>query len=222
MTATMGSALALATGAAVVAVSPLMSLTTVHVTGVDRLDAASVTAALYRHLGTPLALLDADQIEQDLAEFSIIRSYSTEIVPPHTVIVRIVERRPVGAVDSASGWHLVDEAGVVVETTQEQPEGIPIIQVSEVSAEAPAFRSVAAVLLSLPANLASRVELITASTRDDVRFTMVGTPHEVVWGSAEQSPRKARVLEAAIGATDQSVAWEYDLSAPENLVVRRL
>jgi cell division protein FtsQ len=212
--------LALVGGVALVTLSPLMSLTTIVVTGTARLDAAEIESALDGHRGTPLALIDAAEIRDDLSSFALIRSYSTEVVPPHTLIVRVVERQPIGAVERGAVWELVDAAGVTVETSPERPAGIPSLAVNAGDPDALPFRSVAAVLLALPVELRDRVDVISATTRDDVTFSMIGAGHRVVWGSAEGSEYKARVLEAAIGATDQAVAWEYDVSAPDSLVVR--
>lgn len=214
--------LALVAGVAFVTLSPLMSLDTIEVVGTSRLDATTVSDALDEHVGTPLALLDEGAIRDDLAAFPLIRSFATEVIPPHTLVVRIVERAPVGAVERGAVVDLVDAAGVVVESSAQRPEGIPLIAAQSADPETLAFRSVAAVLSALPAELRARVDIISASTRDDVTFTMTGVAHRVVWGSAERSEFKARVLEAAIAATSQSTSWEYDVSAPESLVVRRL
>lgn len=214
--------LALVGGVAVVTLSPLMALDTIEVVGTSRLDGGTVGAALDDHLGTPLALLDENAIRDDLAAFPLIRSFATEVVPPHTLVVRIVERAPVGAVERGAVVDLVDAAGVVVESSAERPVGIPLIAATSADPESLAFRSVSAVLSALPDALRGQVDVITASTRDDVTFTMTGVGHRVVWGSAERSEFKARVLAVAIAATSQGSAWEYDVSAPESLVVRRL
>ena len=209
-------------GVAVVTLSPLMALDTVQVIGTERLDPAEVAGSLDGHLGTPLALLDETGIRDDLAAFPLIRSYTTEVVPPHTLVVRVIERVPIAVVERGAVVELVDAAGVVVERVPERPEGIPLIAPASADVDSLAFESVAAVLTALPADLRARVDVITASTRDDVAFSMTGAGHRVVWGSAERSALKARVLAAAIATTDQSRAWEYDVSAPETLVVRRL
>lgn len=214
--------LGLVGGVALVTLSPLMSLTTIVVAGTARLDASEVESALDDHRGTPLALLDEGGIRDDLAQFALIRSYSTEVVPPHTLVVRVVERQPIGAVARGAVWDLVDAAGVVVESSPERPAGIPSLAVDAADPDALPFRSVAAVLLALPSELRERVDVISATTRDDVSFSMIGAGHRVIWGSGERSEYKSRVLAAAIGATDQGVAWEYDVSAPDSLVVRRL
>ncbi len=214
--------LALVGGVALVTLSPLMALDTIQVVGTTRLDAAAVGESLGDHLGTPLALLDEGGIRDDLAAFPLIRSYSTEVIPPQTLVVRIVERAPVGAIERGAVVDLVDAAGVVVETLPERPAGTPLIAVASADRDSLAFRSVSAVLSALPDALRGQVDVISASTRDNVTFTMTGAGHRVVWGSAERSDFKARVLAAAIAATSQGAAWEYDVSAPESLVVRQL
>lgn len=211
---------ALLGGVALVTLSPLMALDTIEVVGASRLDSVAVEAALHDHRGTPLALLDESGIRDDLAAFPLIRSYATEVIPPHTLIVRIVERAPVGAIERGAVVDLVDAAGVVVESAAERPAGVPLLALATDDPQSLAFRSAAAVLTALPSELRAQVDVITASTRDDVTFTMTGLGHRVVWGSAERSEFKARVLEAAIAATSQDQAWEYDVSAPESLVVR--
>lgn len=221
-----GSAASLATligGVAVVTFSPLMSLTTIEVTGTQRLDAEVLGDALDEHLGTPLALISDEAIRADLAEFAILRSYATEIVPPNTLIVRVVERAPIGAVERGAAVDLVDAAGVVVDSVDAVPEGLPRIEVDdpEDEDEAGAFAAVAGVLVAIPRDLAAQLETVTATTRDDVTFGLRDSGHRVIWGDADRSAYKARVLAAAITATDQGVRWEYDVSAPDSLVTRR-
>ena len=222
MTVAVGSLLTLIAGVAVITLSPLMSLDTVQVVGTSRLDPAAVSSALDEHIGTPLALLDDAAIRDDLAEFPLIQSFSTEVVPPDTLVLRIVERAPIGAIERGSSVDLVDAAGVVVESLADRPAGIPLIDATSAEAGSVAFESVAEVLTALPADLRAQVDVISASTRDDVTFTMTGAGHRVVWGSAERSAFKARVLAAAIVAAGQGAPSEFDVSAPESLVVRRL
>lgn len=205
-----------------VTLSPLMALTDIRVTGTVRLDPAEIGGALERHRDTPLALLDEGGIRSDLEDFALIRSYSLEVVPPHSLVVRVVERAPIGAIETGSAFELVDAAGVVVESTPDRPTGVPLIRAGEADPDEAAFRSVAEVLDALPDELASRVDVVTASTRDDVAFTIRDLGHRVVWGSAERSAFKARVLEAAIAVNDPAVSWQFDVSAPDSVIVRRL
>ncbi|MDO8337450.1 MAG: FtsQ-type POTRA domain-containing protein [Microcella sp.] len=205
-----------------VTLSPLMALTDIRVTGTVRLDPAEIGGALDRHRDTPLALLDQGGIRSDLEGFALIRSYSLEVVPPHSLVVRVIERAPIGAIESGSEFELVDAAGVVVESTPQRPTGVPLIRAGEADPDEAAFRSVAEVLDALPDELATRVDVVTASTRDDVAFTIRDLGHRVVWGSAERSAFKTRVLETAIAVNDPAVAWQFDVSAPDSVIVRRL
>lgn len=209
-------------GVAVVTLSPIMSLTTIQVTGAERLNPQRVVDALGEHVGTPLAFLSDDEIAADLSEFTLVRSFATEIVPPNTLIVRIIERDPIAARETAAGVELVDAAGVVVDVTDAVPEGVPLLDLADPDPASVPFRAVADVLNAAPAELVARVRIVTATTRDDVTFELRDSGHLVMWGDAERSAQKTRVLDAALAATDQSVRWAYDVSAPDSLVVREV
>jgi cell division protein FtsQ len=83
--------------------SPLMALRTIEVVGASRVSADALVDALDEQVGTPLPLIDFDALNDQLAEFMLIQSYVTESRPPGTLVVRIVEREPVGALVSAGG-----------------------------------------------------------------------------------------------------------------------
>ena len=109
------------------AYSPLLAVRTLAIEGTSRLDAASVTAALQPQIGKPLALVDYGAIEAELSGFPLIASYSVEARPPDTLAVRIVERRPVAQVQSATGFDLIDAAGVTVQQSTERIAGFPLM-----------------------------------------------------------------------------------------------
>jgi cell division protein FtsQ len=195
--------------------SPVLALRTVVVDGTNRLDPAALVDAVDGQLGTPLALLDDDRIRTELGEFTLIRSYVTELVPPGTLLIHIVERAPVGVIQAADGFQLVDPAGIVIETTPTQPEGYPLIELGNgEDVSGAGFRSMAEVLLALPSSVSGQVLSIAARTRDDVTLTLVGSSQRVVWGSAEGSAEKAAVLAALLPLHQGDGAGEYDVSAP--------
>jgi cell division protein FtsQ len=204
---------------AVAVYSPLLALRTVTVDGTSRVSAEEVVDAVEEQVGTPLALLDYGRITDELAEFPLIRSYVTETVPPHELVIHIVERQPVGAVADGEVFDLVDPAGIVVQSTPERPEGVPIINLPGNDPETPAYRSVVEVLLALPVPVLAEVDSITATTKDNVSFVLRGVGQSVVWGSADNSDYKARVLAAMIGNQDAETLVEYDVSAPGSVVV---
>lgn len=198
--------------------SPLLALRTITIDGTSRLDTAKLQKAVDGQLGTPLALLDYGRITHELAPFSLIRSYVTEVVPPNTLVIHVVERTPVGAIQTASGFELIDPAGVVVDTTKARPAGYPLVQLGSGRITGPGFASMTEVLLALPPAVLTQVDTITALTHDDVTLTLAGSSQRVVWGSSDGSDAKAQVLAELIGLHSGSGAGEYDVSAPGTAV----
>jgi cell division protein FtsQ len=216
-----GTAAFLVVAVTLTAFSPLMALRTIDVEGTSRIKAADVTAALKDQLGRPLPLVDFNAIRADLAAFPLIRSFSTESHPPSTLVVRIVERVPVGIITDGKTFRLVDAARVTISQGATRPAGFPIIRASGPAGSSDAqsgFDAAVAVLQALPANVLSTVDTITAATKDDVTFTLLGSGAKVVWGSPDQSELKAADLAAIMksaGATSGSV---FDVSSPHSVV----
>ena len=201
--------------------SPLLALRTITIDGTSRLDTAKLQKAVDGQLGTPLALLDYGRITDELAPFSLIRSYVTEVVPPNTLMIHVVERTPVGAIQTDSGFELIDPAGVVVDTTKVRPDGYPLVQLGSGKISGPGFASMAEVLLALPPSVLPKVDTITALTHDDVTLTLAGSSQRVVWGSSDDSDAKAQVLAELIALHSGSGAGEYDVSAPGTAVFHK-
>jgi len=200
--------------------SPLLALRTVQIEGASRIPPETLVAALDDQVGTPLPRLDLGEVKEALAAFPLVQSYSTESRPPDTLVVRIVERTPIASVPApGGGYRLVDPAGVVVEQADQRPAGYPVVDVGAAGVENPRFEAAAQVLAALPADFLAQVDAVDANTKDDVSLVLTDGKR-VVWGSADQSDVKAARLPALIRATaDRSVA-EYDVSSPDNLVVR--
>ncbi len=207
--------LALGLFVAVGTFSPLMALSTITVEGANRLDPAVVSAALSGQIGTPLPLVDLTEVKSDLSQFSMIQSFSTESRPPNTLVVRIVERDPIGAIAGANGFDLVDPAGVVIQTTPERPEGYPIAEVTG----ADGLAAAGSVVQALPADIRAQLDVVRAASTDDVSLVLAdGT--SVAWGSAEQSSLKALTLTTLMAAAPPGTVSVYDVSSPASPVVR--
>ncbi len=217
--AALAATLALILGIAVF--SPILALRTITIQGNARVSTEQLTAALDGQLGTPLALVDFDRITRELAEFSLIRSYVTETVPPDTLIIHIIERQPVGAIKSGSVYRVVDPAGVEISRSPDRAPGVPVIDIAGASIDSAAFSSVVEVMLALPPDLAAQVETISARTKDDVTVSLAGANQTVVWGSADRSDYKARVLAAMLPLYAGSGPGQYVVSSPDTAVFRR-
>ena len=215
-----GTILVLLGTVAIAVYSPLLALTKIEVSGASSLDPATIHDAVEGQLGTPLALLDSDRLTEELAEFTLIQSYVTEIVPPHTLIIRITERMPVATIATASGFTVVDPAGVVIDKTELRPPGVPTIELAGADTDSEVFDAVVEVLLALPTSLLAQVDRVTAETKDDITLVFAGVGQRVVWGSVERSELKARVLATMMAGQSANAQIEYDVSAPLNVVIR--
>lgn len=211
-----GAVLVVAAGTLAVAYSPLMALRVVRVEGVQRIPAAEVVAAFDEDLGTPLALVGADDVQRALRGFRLIETYSIETIPPETIVVRIQERSPVGVIEVDGGLELVDAAGVVIDRPDTRPDGQPLISAGPVVSEG--FRAAAAVIRNLPADVRGQVVAASAETADDVRLELAGGA-SVVWGSAEQSTLKSTVLATLMQRSPPDTVAVYDVSAPMSPVI---
>jgi cell division protein FtsQ len=200
--------------------SPILSLKTIRVEGASKVSSGAIRTAVDGQLGTPLALIDFGKITTELAKFPLIRSYVTETVPPNTLVIHIVERVPIGVIATATGFTVVDAAGVTISTSDTRPPGLPLIDVGTATTKGSAFKASVQVLLALPASVLSKVDQVAAHTMDDVTLVLTGVGQKVVWGSPASSDEKAKVLADLIAHQSPGIAVEYDVSAPSNAVVR--
>jgi cell division protein FtsQ len=205
---------------AVGAFTPVMALQEITVVGASRVPIAQIQTALQGEIGKPLPLVNFGAIKDAVAAQPLIRSYSTESRPPHTLVIRIVERVPVGYLASDSGFTLVDPAGVVIEQSAERIPGYPLFSVTGNSAESAGFRAGINVLNALPLALAGQVDQVIATTTDDVVIVLAESGARVFWGGPEDAALKSRVLEALIASAPVGTVSEYDVSSPQTAVVR--
>ncbi|MEJ3406000.1 FtsQ-type POTRA domain-containing protein [Rathayibacter sp. YIM 133350] len=206
-----GAVLGMAAIVAAVAFSPVTALRVIQVEGANRVAPTAIVDALDDEIGTPLALIDQDAVHRKLAAFSLIQSYTTEAHPPGTLVVRIIEREPIGLEKTASGFDLVDSAGIVISSSAERPAGFPVLSATSPTALAASGE----VVRALPADIRGQLDTITAATHDDVTLTLTNG-RTVVWGSADDSVLKAAVFGRLLGVAPD--ASRYDVSSPTSPV----
>lgn len=211
----LGAAALFVGGVLAIAYSPAMALREVRVEGASRIPPEQIQAAFDGELGTPLPLIGSGDVNTALRAFPLIETYSTELVPPGTLIVRITERTPVGVVQGDDGLELVDAAGVVIDRPAERPEGQPLIEAGAMNGAG--FRAAAGVVRALPDDVRSQLVRVTAETADDVRLEL-SSGAAVVWGSAEDSALKAVVLAGLMKNAPPDSVGQYDVSAPTSPV----
>lgn len=213
------SVVLLALGTLGAAYSPLFGVEKITVVGTQQLAEADIVAALADQLGTPLPLVDESAIKAGLVAFPLIETYALEARPPHELVVRIVERTPIGLIETRAGYTLVDAAGVALSTTATPSAGTPLLTITG-GVDSEAFTAAGQVMRSLPAEIRAQVTAVTASTPDDVTLELGGTNTQVVWGSAERSADKALSLQRIMAARPPAEVLSYDVSTPDAVVVR--
>jgi cell division protein FtsQ len=214
-----GSVVGIGVLAAALAFSPILSVRAIEVDGAVRVSSDAVVQGLRPILGSPFPLVDQSAIKAELVKYPLIESYSVESRPPDTLVVKLVERTPVGVIDTGTGFTVVDAAGVVIEASNTQPSGYPLIEVPDgVTSEG--FESAAGVLRAMPDELRQKVASVTAKTHDDVTLKLRDTDATVLWGSADDGAFKTLALERLMAATDPATVAQYDVSSRKTVVVR--
>lgn len=214
-----GSLVALVLTVVIVTTSPVFSLQTIEVEGVERLSETELRGSLSELMGRPLAQIGAGDVAEMLAQFPLIQSVETRVDLPNTLVISLVERTPLGVVQTPTGFDVVDRAAVVLWSDAVKPTDLPIILVAPDIESAP-FRAVTRALEVLPPVVLARVDAVTANSQDTVRFSLQDSNHIVLWGSAELSEAKARALPAALQAAGSEGAKLIDLSTPDTVVIR--
>lgn len=214
-----GSVVALVILVIILTTSPIMSLRTIRVEGVNRLTNAEVVDQLQPLAGLPLARISAADVARELADVPLIQSVDTRVELPGTLAVSITERTPLAVVSTPTGFDVVDQAGVVLWSDTVRPTEFPLVGIAP-NAESKGFQAIVSALAAIPSDVLRRIEQITASSTDTVAFTLRDSNHQVLWGSSEFSAQKARALPAALQAAGSGGAKLIDLSTPETVVIR--
>jgi cell division protein FtsQ len=189
--------------------SSWLAVSAVEVRGLDTVSRATVLRAAAVPAGVPLARLDTGAVADRVRGIAAVADASVSRSWPDRVVVTVTERVAVVVVTGGGGYELVDATGVAFRTVQARPDGLPVAHVTGPRRDV-TVRSVVTVSAALPADLRSRVRSIEASSPDSITLEL-DDDVKVVWGSAEQSPRKAEVLAALM----HRQAKVYDVSAPE-------
>lgn len=183
--------------------SSTLAVQQVRVVGVGGVQADQVRAAAAIPTGVPLATVDTTEASAAILELGWVATVEVRRGWPSEIVLAVEARTPVAR--QPDGRLVVDASGTVFEPVGPVPKGLPVVKATGLGLE-----TATAVLVSLPADLARRVDSLSATTRDNAEFTL-RSGALVRWGSAEQAEFKASVLRALM-KRDRDV---YDVTAPE-------
>ncbi|CUR54021.1 Cell division protein FtsQ [metagenome] len=197
--------------------SSVFAVKGVVVTGASLLEDDEVRAAAAAPVGEPLAGVDLAQIEGRLRALAPVKDVVVTRVWPDQIKIALVERTAVAAVPVGAGFKGIDADGVLFRDFQSRPKGLPEIVLPDGIGQ-DAMKEGADVVAALPSDLQKRIDHVEVESIDKISLVL-GDDKVVVWGSAEESADKARVLTALIAAAPN--ASQYDVSAPGQPTTRR-
>jgi cell division protein FtsQ len=200
--------------------SPALAIKEIYVTGTERIQPELISKALQGHIGTPLPLLDENEVAKSLASFALIESFSAAAVPPNGLQVKISERQAISVVAVKGERWLYDPAGVKVAQATGSEE-LPEIQISEEPRNSQRYRNAIEVLMALPEDLLHQVEFIEARSKDDVQMSLrTSREQRIIWGDSSDSVLKSKVLQALMANHRKTQSVTFDVSSPNAPVVR--
>lgn len=196
--------------------SPLLDIRRVEVVGIHRLSTDEVRAAAAVPIGRPLARLDVGSIGHRVETISQVADVAVVRRWPHTIRIVVEERMAAVTVAGNGGFVLIDGTGFAFDTTGQRPGGVPLV----VGADATSLgqdrvNAVVETLAAVPSAVRAKVTEIAVPSAEAVTLTLKDGVH-IVWGGAEDGPRKAEVLTALL----RTKAEVYDVSTPDAPVTR--
>lgn len=199
--------------------TPMLAVEKITVSGLGRLKEATIQKALEPLKGVPLTLISEETVSSALSKFSLIESFSLVAVPPHEVLVKIVERTPIAIVRQNGTEYLYDPAGIRLGKAGNAK--LPRIELENNPKNSAEFRAAIEVILALPADLLPRIYSINAKSKDDVTLELRGASGQsIIWGDGSNSVLKSKVLAALIKNHKKSDSVTFDVSSPNAPVVR--
>jgi cell division protein FtsQ len=164
----------------------------------------------------PLARVDTSAVLRRASRVPFVAQVMVQRAWPSTLRLQVRQRVPVAAVPTSQGSvQLVDEEGTAYARVAEAPSGVPVVSVELGGIQGRATLDAALqVLEQMPPSLRTSVRRVRATSPDSVRLRVDGA--DVVWGSADRTPRKAEIY-AALRSVDAKV---YDVSSPDTPVTR--
>ena len=192
-------------------------VTDIEVEGRETTDPATIMRALAAERGTPILAVSPNRAKRQLESLPWVRSAAIERRLPHTLFVRLVERRPLAVWQHGGKQELIDRQGEVIPVKDLGPFAkLPTV----VGDDAPAHAAKLLDMLASEPELATRV---TAAVRVDERRWNLRIDNAVdvmlpqdnaaqAWSRLAQIERSSNLLKREVQAVD--------LRLPDRLVLR--
>jgi cell division protein FtsQ len=204
-------AVALAAGWALL-YSPWLALQDVDVEGAHLLTTEQIKRAAALPTGEALVRLDLSAAGERIEQIPAVGAVTVSRSWPDAVVITVAERKPVGVVEQGGAVRGVDATGTEFRLKGAHHD-LPRLVVDP---GAGALDEAAEAMGSLPTNIARRVSEVRAHTIDSITLVL-RNGDEVVWGSAADSARKAKVLTVLL----HHPASRYNVSVADQPTITR-
>lgn len=188
--------------------SSVLSVKGVDVEGTSLLTEQQVVAAADVPDGDPLARADISAIRDRVEDLPAVKSADVSREWPDRILIKVEERVAVAVVERGGTWRGIDATGFAFRRYRALPERLPLIKIDDDTADE-AVAEGARVVASLPRPIARKVQYVELHTIDQISLKL-RDGRTVVWGSAEDSEDKSRVIALLI----KRKADVYDVSVP--------
>ncbi|MFG1908038.1 cell division protein FtsQ/DivIB [Kribbella sp. NPDC048928] len=189
--------------------SSAFAVSGVRISGADTVPVATIEQTAAAPTGTPLVKVDLRSIADRVRTIPAVADAQVTRAWPRKIVIVVTERVPVVVVTDGSRYELVDATGTSYRTVQDRPAGLPEAKVTGVRHDV-TVHSVVTVSAALPEALRKQVSTISATSPDSITLNL-SSGVKVVWGSSDDSERKAEVLSVLM----KRRAKVYDVSAPD-------
>jgi cell division protein FtsQ len=198
--------------------STVLGVHRVEVEGNSLLSADQVEQAAGVELGSALAGVDIDAVAERVAALPPVASVEVERRWPRGLAIVVTERRAVAVVQEGGALSGMDAEGVLFRSFDDEVERLPLVDAEQLdpAGRDDALAEVATAVAALEPVVARRVDHVEVASRDSIVLVLNGGDR-VMWGSAEQSSLKGRVLTVLL----DEEATRYDVSVPAQPTTRQ-
>ncbi len=187
----------------------------VEVTGTDVVMPRKVRTLAAVPVGKPLARIDTDAIQARIEVLAAVKSVEVSRCWPHKICIEVTERQPVAVVDKEGTLWGLDDTGILFRQYTQRPADLPLVHM-KANTSTDALAEAAQVVRALPSAVLAKVTFLDVSTVDQISLQLKRGA-TVIWGTADDSGNKARVLVPLLEAKPD--AKTYNVSFPGNPTV---
>jgi len=197
--------------------SPLFVTRSVEVEGASQVPVDEIIQVAEVPLGTPLVSLDVEAIRTRVLTIPVIAEAEVTREISGVVRLSITESVAVYVIPTNDTYLLVDDSGKGYLTVTARPEGLPVVEidVDESESSKRLMADAATIVVALPESVLTRMTSMTTDSPDTFSIRLKGGS-VILWGSAEESPLKAQVIDGLLNVK----ASYYDVSSPSHPATR--